>query len=197
MNQVKTRLAALALLDRAINAIDDTELQGLLDKVTDELRGPFDQMIAMAAAETAEPIVMVRSAAQRGRMNGTLERLSLVLVDPCLDDCITELGEHSDNPSEEQLQSVIPGLIERHGLGTVRMMLASTIAGEAAAAVTCTKLLKHDEVVGLPAVVATPTVVRPTSTADEAVKQKRKDDKARKQVEARTRREQAERARRG
>lgn len=197
MNQVRTRLAALALLDRALNAMDDSELQGLLDNVSEELRSPFDQMIAMAAAESAEPVAMVRSAAQRGRMNGTLERVALVLCDPCLADCITELGDDSDNPSEEQLQAVIPGLIERHGLGTVRMMLASTIAGEAAAAATCTQLLKHDAVVALPAVATAPPVVRAASTAGEAVKQRRKDDKARKQADARARREQAERARRG
>jgi hypothetical protein len=154
-------------------------------------------MVAMAASETAEPVAMVRSAAQRGRMNGTLERISLVLCDPCLADCITSLGDHSDDPTEEQLQAVIPGLIERHGLGTVRLMLASTVAGEAAAAATCTRLLKHDPVVGLPTSAPVPTVVRAATGPDEEVKQRRREDKARKQAAARARREQAERARRG
>ncbi len=197
MNQVRTRLAALALLDRALAATDDDELGRLIDQVSDELRGTFDQMVAMAAAETAEPPATVRSAAHRGRMNGTLERISLVLCDPCLADCISSLGDHSDDPSEEQLQDVIPGLIERHGLGTVRLMLASTVAGEAAAAATCTRLLKHDPVVALPAAAPTATVVRAPVAADEERKQRRRDDKARKQAAARARREQAERARRG
>jgi hypothetical protein len=33
MNQIKTQLAAAALLDRALNAVTDDELRVLLDKV--------------------------------------------------------------------------------------------------------------------------------------------------------------------
>lgn len=201
MNQVRNRLAALSLLDRALATTEDDDLESLIGKMSDELRTPFDQMVAMASPEPGEFVAQVRSAAQRGRMNGTLERIALVLTDPCLADCIEQLGDAADNPSEDDLQAAIPGLIERHGLSTVRLMLASTVAGEAAAAATCIRLLKHDPVVALPPAPVVAVVARvATKPVDdpgrEAVLERRRQDKARKQAEQRSRRQQVERARR-
>jgi len=126
-----------------------------------------------------------------------MESLGLVLTDASLADCIGELGDHADNPSSEQLRAVLPGVIERHGLGVTRLMLASTLVGEAAAAAVIRDLLKHDETLQLPPVDATST--GPAARAPEApspdVKARRQDLKRRKQAEARARREQSARAR--
>lgn len=195
MNQVRNRLSALSLLDRALAAIDDAELQGLLDQLNDEVKPKFDQIVAMAAEEGLDGPAQVRSAGVRGRMNGTLERIALVLTDPCLADCIEQLGDNADNPTQAQLSEVLPGLTERHGIGAVRLMLASTIAGEAAAAAACTHVLKHDEVLALPAVAPAPVVVRPLPSNDTPeraeIKARRKEAKARQQAEAAARRAQA------
>ena len=97
----------------------------------------------------------IREAAGKGRIDGTMESLGLVLTDASLADCIEQLGDHADNPSSEQLRAVLPGLVERHGLGVTRLMLASTLAGEAAASAVIRDLLKHDETVQLPPAEAT------------------------------------------
>ena len=93
----------------------------------------------------------IRAAVARGRIDGTMESIVMVLTDACLADCIEQLGDHSDHPTSDQLRAVLPGLVERHGLGPTRMMLASTVAGEASAAAVIRDLLKHDELVKLPA----------------------------------------------
>jgi hypothetical protein len=79
-------------------------------------------------------------------------------------------------------------------------MLASTLAGEAAASAVIRDLLKHDEVVKLPpaeAVRAAPTVRTPDEPDAErdAIKAKRQEQKRKKQADARARREQSARAR--
>lgn len=203
MNQVRARLAALSLVDRALRAFDDDELTTAIAALDDDHRSAVLQL-AEAPTDSTEVAVVayVRTAGQRGRMNGVLEQLALVLTDACLAECITELGDASDNPTEEQLRAVLPGLVERHGLSVVRLMMASAIAGEALASPILTRLLKADEVYALPAVEAAPALppvtTKPANDDPERqrIKAERKERKAQQQAEARARREQAAQARR-
>ena len=66
------------------------------------------EAIERLAGGTADP-EHIREAAAKGRIDGTLESLALVLTDATLADCITELGDHADNPSSDQLRAVLPG----------------------------------------------------------------------------------------
>ena len=80
--------------------------------------------------------------------------------------------------------------------GDTRLMLASTLAGEAAAAAVIRDLLKHDETIKLPPAEAGAPgpAARPPDAASADVKARRLDVKRRKQAEARARREQSARA---
>ena len=142
---MKTRLQSLGLLDRALRATTDDELAGVVSSLGDDHREALERL----AGGEATP-ERIRESAAKGRIDGTLESLTLVLTDATLADCITELGDHADNPSSDQLRAVLPGLVERHGLGATRLMLASTLAGEAAASAVIRDLLKNDELVKLP-----------------------------------------------
>jgi hypothetical protein len=129
-----------------------------------------------------------------------MEGLVMVLTDAALADCIKELGDHADNPTTDQLRAVLPGIIERHGIGATRMMLASTVAGEATAANVVRDLLKHDELVALPKTEPpAPSAVAPAPSVDDserdAIRAKRQELRRKKQAEARQRREQSARAR--
>src|SRR5215207_646443 len=147
---MKTRLQSLGLLDRALRATADDELDAAIAALGDDHREALERLAGGEATADA-----VRAAAAKGRIDGTLESIGLVLTDASLADCIEELGDHADNPSSDQLRAVLPGIIERHGLGLTRVMLASTLAGEAAASAVIRDLLKHDETVKLPAAEAT------------------------------------------
>lgn len=195
---MKNRLQALSLLDRALATMTDDELEALLAALPDDHRDAIDKMCGAREGgfeEAAARVLAVRTTAARGRMSGLLEQIATVLTDPCLAECITELGDHADNPSEAQLQKVTPGLIEHHGLATVRLTYASSVAGEAQASVLLTRLLKFDPVLALPEreEPAAPAVL--VREVDEETKAKRKAAKERKQAEARARREQQARAR--
>jgi len=197
VNKVKTHLQALSLLDRAFVALTDAELEALFaslpedhQKAIDELSGSTD---GFADADTRN--LAMRTAVTRGRMNGELEKITTVLTDPSLAECIETLGENADFPTEAQILEVTPALIEKYGLGTVRLMLAGAIAGEAKAAPTLTYLLKHDETLALPKVEIESAPALPARKADDDVKAKRKAVQEQRKVDSRNRREQQARAR--
>jgi hypothetical protein len=197
---MKNRLQALSLLDRAMAAMTDAELEAAVEQLPDDHRTALDR-IAGARDESgfedpAARTVAIRGAVARGRVSGGLEQIATILTDQCLADCIEQLGDKSDNPSEPDLLEVTPGLIERHGLPIVRLTLAMSIAGEAAASAMLTRVLKHDEVLALPAREAEPAApVLPARSADDETKARRKAAKERKQADARMRREQQAKAR--
>jgi hypothetical protein len=191
---MKTRLQALGLLDRAIAATTDEELEALVAGLSDDHREAVERI---AGGTTPAD---VRDAVSKGRINGGMESLAAVLTDACLTDCVEQLGDHADNPTSDQLREVIPGIVERHGVAVTRIMLASTVAGEAAAAAIIRDLLKHDDLVKLPPAEPrpiTPIVQAPEVPSEEreAVLAKRRDMRDRRRAEARARREQSARDR--
>ena len=196
MNQTKTRLQSLGLLDRTFKATTDDELTAIVDALDDEHRDAARELVGSDDLDADS----VREAIAKGRLDGTMESIAVVLSDACLADCIKELGEHADNPSSDQLREVLPGIIERHGLPCTRVMLASTVAGEASAAAIIRDLLKNDDTVKLPPVEPQPVEVytreTPENSAErEAIKARRKELKLKKQADARARREQSARGR--
>lgn len=195
MNQIKTQLAAAALLDRALNAVTDEELRAMLDKMPADAAKAVSQEIGVETLADAKAGLALRLAGSRGRVNGVLGQLGTVLSESCLNDCVDKLGDSAENPTEDELRTVSHKLVETHGIGAVRLMLASAIVGEAPASVACIHLLKTDEVLALPPVVVAepvaPTPLTPKELAErEAVRLRRKDDRARKQAGAQARRDQ-------
>jgi hypothetical protein len=189
-------LQALNLLDRALRATTDEELTAVVEALPDDHRTALGRL-----TDGGTSVESIREAAQHGRVNGVLENLAVVLTDACLAECITALGDDADHPSGAQLQAVLPDIVEHHGIGVTRLMLASTVAGEAPASAVIRDLLKHDELVALPRAVETataPVVAKPAAGPErDAVLEARRERKERQRAEARARREQAERSRRG
>jgi hypothetical protein len=184
---MKNRMQALGLLDRAIKAATDDELTAAIDALDDDHREGLESFVGSLDASG------VRAAVKAGRIDGGMEAVAAVITDACLADCITELGDHSDNPTTDQLQEVLPGLVERHGLSNVRIMLAGTVAGEAPASAIIRDLLKTDDVVALPK-------VEPTTPAPVVDHRKRSDSEQAavraKRAEQKQARKEADRARR-
>ena len=138
----------------------DDELAAAVEALDDDHREALERVVGGEATPDGDP----RGGRRRAGINGTMESIALVLTDASLADCIEKLGDHADNPTSEQLREVLPGIVERHGLAITRMMLASTVAGEAAAATVIRDLLKHDDVVKLPPRGAAPD--RPGDSAE-------------------------------
>ncbi|MBI4882562.1 MAG: hypothetical protein HY826_00745 [Actinobacteria bacterium] len=198
MSQLKNRLQALTLLDRAFTSITDDELAEIVATLPEDHVAALDEMCGAREGgftDVAARNIAARATAVRGRMNGELEQICTLLCDPCLAKCIDLLGDNSDNPTEDQLLKVTPKLIKEFGLVTTRLMLASSIAGEAPASEMLTRLLKHDKKLALPPVERTPIETLPVRAAADEIKAKRKAAKERKQAAARASREQQLKAR--
>jgi hypothetical protein len=196
VNQVKNRLQALGLLDRTFANASDEDLAAAIDALGDDHREALDELVGGEADPDS-----VRTAISKGRIDGTMESVALVLTDACLADCIEELGPAAEHPSTDQLRDVLPGLVDKHGLAITQMMLASTVAGEAPASAIIRDLLKHDELVKLPPAEprSSGPILQKAKVDDaerEALKAKRKEMKKQKQEAARVRREQAAQAKR-
>lgn len=197
---MKTRLQSLGLLDRAIRATSDEELAAIVAGLGDDHREAVERLVEPDPSGEGVTPDAIRAAVAKGRLNGSMESIAMVFTDVCLADCIEKLGEHSDNPTTAQLKEVLPDIVERHGLSITRMMLASTVAGEAAASVAIRELLKYDDLVKLPKEEPRRIVPEVERVADdepdaerEALKAKRLEAKRRKQeAAAESRRQSAE-----
>ena len=197
MNTTKAHIAALSLLDRALIAVTDEELTALMAGLPEDHVAAIKRISDVRDDEAAEDVVVaaIREAAHKGRLNGDLQRLGVVLSDACLADCVAQLGEAADMPTEEDIQKVLPALVEAHGVGVVRLMLASTVVGEAPASAIIIAMLKSDETVQLPPAGDKPLApLLPAPQAEAGLKAARKERKAAEQVAARLRREQVARA---
>lgn len=202
MNQVKNRLAALSLLDRAIRLVDDATIVTRYNALDDEAKDGFQHLLGVKGQNPDDAAIVsaARTAAAKGRISGDLERIALVLTDACLADCIEALGNAADDPSEGQLRDALPGVIEKHGLPLTQVMLASVVCGEAVASPIIIRFLKHDDAWKLPpapTVTTAPVVLEKEDSPErEALKAERKARKAAEQEAARRRREQSAQARR-
>ena len=191
-------------------AVTDEELAALLAGLPEDHVSAVKRISGLRPEETTDSdeadgdedtstvVEAIRVAAHKGRLNGDLQRLGVVLSDACLADCVEQLDDAADMPAEEDLQKVMPDLVTKHGVGVVRLMLASTVVGEAPASAIIVGMLKNDEAVKLPPAADKPLAPLLPGKVDDAerlaLKAQRKERKANEQAAARLRREQALRA---
>lgn len=200
MNQAKTRLVALSLLDRAFRKLEDAELLGLYQALDEEGQDAVQHIAGVKGDDPDDAALLsaIRTTAAKGRISGDLERLSLVLTDDCLTDCIDALGNAADDPSEGQLLDALPGVVEKHGLTATQIMLATVVCGEAVASPVIVRILKTNDDYKLPpaeAITTAPVVLEKEDTPERvALREQRKARKAAEQEAARRRREQAAKA---
>jgi hypothetical protein len=191
---MKNRMQALGLLDRAFKAASDQDLATAIETLDDDHREGLESFVDELTAEG------VRTGVRSGRIDGGMEAIAAILTDASLADCIEVLGDHADNPSTDELCEVLPGLVERHGLAIARIMLASTVVGEAPASAIIRDLLKSDELVALPKSEDAPLspVIDTNKHSDEeqaALREKRAAARKAKQEAERARKAQAAAAR--
>lgn len=195
VNQMKNRMQALGLLDRSFKAASDEHLAGAIDALGDDHREGLGAFVEDLTPDG------VRAGVKAGRIDGGMEAIAAIVTDAALADCIDKLGDNAENPSSDQLREVLPGIVERHNLGISRIMLASTVAGEAPASAIIRDLLKNDETLALPKadeVELAPLLDTSKRSADEQseLRAQRKATKKAKQDEARARKAQSVAARR-
>ena len=115
MSQLKNRLQALTLLDRAFGTITDEELAAIVATLPEDHVSALDELCGAREGgftDVAARNIAMRATAARGRMGGELEQLCVLLCDPCLEKCVDILGDDSEDPTEDQLLKATPKLIK-------------------------------------------------------------------------------------
>ncbi len=144
----KDHVVRLARLEAEFRTLPDAQFATLLGQLPDDAKAV---LVSRSGGEDDKIDVQgLRDAMRRARMKGLPDQVATAITEPCLDACITALGDHADFPSMEQLSAVMPGLVATFGIPTTRLMLASAALQEAPAANTIIKLLKTDATVALP-----------------------------------------------
>jgi hypothetical protein len=138
----KDHVLRLAAAERELRTIPDAKLLDLIDGSEENVRNWVASLAGGADDDGNIDIAGVRGAISRGRMKGLPDKFIANVTDPLLQDCIEALGANADFPSVDQLEAVLPGLVSRHGVGAVRLMLAGAVLGEAPAVMAISKVLK-------------------------------------------------------
>ncbi|GIU86686.1 MAG: hypothetical protein KatS3mg009_1201 [Acidimicrobiia bacterium] len=139
-------------------------LRGALAGLDDEsLRRGVETMRERSRAEVAQALNLSRAAIHLGEALAPLVRRKLAAAPPdrqlavafalteaANDATVDALGDRHADPSREDLEAVLPGIIEAHGLPTVRLMVAAYAASDAPVQPVMRALLDTDERFALP-----------------------------------------------
>jgi hypothetical protein len=107
----------------AFNSISDETLSSLAMSLEGELRDALAKVVGLPADAFDAPEEIggrVRDGISRRRM---AHDTGVLLSEPCTQYCIEKLGEASEDPSLEELQELLPEIIEKFGLDSVRLMV--------------------------------------------------------------------------
>ena len=116
------------LLDRRYNAflgdLDDATIGGLAAALEGELRDAFARVVGLPEGafdgDAGSLGAAVRDGYTRRRM---AHDTGVILAEPCTQYSIEKLGDSSENPTLEELNGLLPEIIEKFGLVAVQMMV--------------------------------------------------------------------------
>lgn len=190
--------ADVALMDRALAALDDDTLRGALADMSEKSRLDVAAQLQLprATMRLGDALIpLVRRKLQTAAPDHQLQVL-FALAQHANDQTIEALGPRSEDPTRDDLLEVLPDVIEENGVTLVTLMLVGYAASDAVCRPVMRELLETDDrfVVGEPIEVeAKPELgARPAPTLDkkelEAKKEQRRTAKeAKRAAEVRAR----------
>jgi len=107
----------------AFNSINDQVLSSLSMALEGELRDALAKVAGLSADAFDAPEALggkVRDGIARRRM---AHDIGVLLSEPCTQYCIEKLGDASEDPTLEELQELLPEIIEKFGIDAVRLMV--------------------------------------------------------------------------
>ena len=178
--------------------ITDESIVALAGGVEEKLRDALAKVLALPAGAFAESATLAQKVRESMKSRKAYLDTGVLFGEAATDKAIDLLGDKSDDPSLEDLQTVIPSLIELYGLDAVRLMAVqySTSLGG------FRKLVSTDPRFAIPATQAatSATSTSQTSSVDAAAqeaKRKQRAERKQKDKEARSKAELQRRAARG
>jgi len=178
--------------------ITDESIVALAGGVEEKLRDALAKVLALPAGAFAESATLAQKVRESMKSRKAYLDTGVLFGEAATDKAIDLLGDKSDDPSLEDLQTVIPSLIELYGLDAVRLMAVqySTSLGG------FRKLVSTDSRFAIPATLATTSATSSSQTssvdaAAQEAKRKQRAERKQKDKEARSKAELQRRAARG
>jgi hypothetical protein len=173
-------------------SISDESLAAMAMAVDEKLRDSLARVLALPAGSFDDPATLgARIRESMAKRKAHLDA-GVIMGEAATEKAIETLGDRSDDPSVEELQAVLPDLIESFGLDAVRMMTIqySTSLGG------FRKLIATDERFALPASSAQSATRAETNVVDTAAQEEKRRLRAERKNKEREQRARAEAQRR-
>jgi hypothetical protein len=150
--EIEAAEKAIARLASALANIDDESLRRAIASMRESSRLDMAQQLGLSRATIHLGDALVPLFRRKVLLAPPIRQLSVAfaLAEACNDDTVEALGDAHEDPTLEQLREVLPGVIEKHGLPTVTLMLAAYAASDAVSQPVIAELLDADEQYALP-----------------------------------------------
>ncbi|MBM3656863.1 MAG: hypothetical protein FJW93_01160 [Actinobacteria bacterium] len=102
--------------------VSDESLTALAVALPDSLRDPFARAVGLRRGAYDDSATLADSIRKGMVARKSVIDAGVLLSEPCTGYFVDTLGEASDDPSFDDLQSLIPTAIEKFGLDAVRLM---------------------------------------------------------------------------
>jgi len=102
--------------------VSDESLTALAVALPDSLRDPFARAVGLRRGAYDDAATLADSIRKGMVARKSVIDAGVLLSEPCTGYFVDTLGEASDDPSFDDLQSLIPTAIEKFGLDAVRLM---------------------------------------------------------------------------
>ena len=150
--------------------VSDDSLSSLALALPDSLRDPFARAVGLRRGAYDEAASLAENIRKGMVARKSVIDAGVLLSEPCTEFFVDTLGEASDDPSFEDLQSLIPTAIEKFGIDAVRLMAVQY----SVALGGFRRLVNEDERFAIPTAAAA-TTPRQTAADQEAKRAARRE----------------------
>ena len=105
-----------------IDSLDDAELNRLARALDEEMREGLASLVGFPISAFEDDVALAGALRARSNRRMSSYNVGIVLGDACVQKCIEVLGDASEDPTLEDLNGALPGLIDEFGLGAARLM---------------------------------------------------------------------------
>lgn len=165
MNLARDQIIVERRYVAVFGTVSDESLTALALALPDSLRDPFARAVGLRRGAYDEPSTLADNIRKGMVARKSVIDTGVLLSEPCTEFFVDTLGEASDDPSFDDLQSLIPTAIEKFGLDAVRLMAVQY----SVALGGFKRLVNEDERFKIPAA-ATPATSQRTDASEQEAK---------------------------
>jgi hypothetical protein len=122
MNLARDQIIVERRYVAVFGSMSDESLVGLATALPENLRDAFARAVGLRRGSLDDPATLATSIRTGMVAHKSIIDAGVLLSEPCTEFFVDTLGEASDDPSFDDLQSLIPTAVEKFGLDAVRLM---------------------------------------------------------------------------